>query len=172
MIYLLWHGKMLLPTFIHRHQNISAMVSEHGDGEIIAQAILRLGYRTVRGSSTRGGSKAFRQMLKQLKNGERCVILPDGPNGPRHKIKMGAILLAQRSGANLLPITFAAEKPIVINSWDRFTLWRPFSKCCVLYGEPFKISRHLSTDELEEQRVCAEKRMMALEKEADAVFRT
>ncbi|MBN1558849.1 lysophospholipid acyltransferase family protein [candidate division KSB1 bacterium] len=172
LIYIVWHGKMLLPTFMHRRQNISAMVSEHGDGEIIAQTILRLGYRTVRGSSTRGGQRAFRDMLRQLKNGEHCTILPDGPTGPRQTLKMGAILLAQRSGANLLPITFAARKPIVLNSWDRFTLWWPFSKCTVLYGEPIKIPRALSPGDLEEQRLFVEQQLLALEKEADEVFRT
>ncbi|MBN1464871.1 lysophospholipid acyltransferase family protein [candidate division KSB1 bacterium] len=171
LIYLVWHGKMLLPIYVHRRQSISAMVSEHGDGEIIAQTILRLGYRTVRGSSTRGGQRAFRDMLRQLKNGERCTVLPDGPNGPRQQLKMGAILLAQRSGANILPLTFAAQKPIVISSWDRFTLWWPFSKCCVLYGEPIKIPRRLSLDELEAQRSFVEQRMLALEQEADAIFR-
>jgi lysophospholipid acyltransferase (LPLAT)-like uncharacterized protein len=167
-----WHGKMLLPIYVHRKQNISAMVSEHGDGEIIAQTILRFGYRTVRGSSTRGGQRAFVDILRRLKNGEHCTILPDGPNGPRQKLKMGIIVLAQRSGASLLPVTFAAQKPIVINSWDRLTLWRPFSKCILLYGKPIKIPPKLTLTELEEQRLFVEQRLMALEKEADEVFRT
>lgn len=170
LIYLVWHGKMLMPVYVHRNLGISAMVSEHGDGEIIAQAILRLGYRTVRGSSTRGGQKAFREMLKQLKNGEHCTILPDGPTGPRREFKMGAILLAQRSGATLLPVTFAAQKPIVFNSWDRFTLWWPFTKICVLYGKPLTIPRNLSPDQLEEQRLRVEQHLLRLEEEADAIF--
>ena len=172
LIYFAWHGKMLLPIYVHRNRDIWAMVSEHDDGEIIAQAVMRLGYRTVRGSSTRGGHKAFRDMLRHLKKGEHCTLLPDGPNGPRHELKMGAILLAQRSGAYLLPVSFAVKHPIVINSWDQLTLWKPFSKSCVLYGEPIKIPRKLSVDELEEQRVFVEQRMMELEREADEVFRS
>lgn len=170
-IYLVWHGKMLLPIYVHRRQNILAMVSEHGDGEVIAQAIVRLGYRTVRGSSTRGGGKAFRSMLRQLRNGAQCTILPDGPQGPRHELKMGAILLAQLSGAYLLPVTFAVQKPITLNSWDRFTLWWPLSKGTILYGKPIKIPRALSRDELEEQRQYVERCLTALEREADEVFR-
>ncbi|MBN1480242.1 DUF374 domain-containing protein [candidate division KSB1 bacterium] len=172
LIFLLWHGKLLLLSYVHRNQNLSVMVSEHGDGEIIAQAIMRMGYRTVRGSSTRGGRKAFREMLRQLKKGEQCVVTPDGPNGPRHEVKMGALLLAQLSGAYLLPTTCAVQKPIYMNSWDRFTLWWPFSRACVLYGEPIKIPRKLSNEELEQQRRFIQDRMMALEKEADEVFRS
>lgn len=166
-----WHGRMLAPIYIHRNMGFVAMVSEHGDGEMIAQTILRLGYKTVRGSSTRGGSRAVRQMLKVLKNGNNCAILPDGPNGPRHAFKLGAILIAQRSEAWLLPCTFSASKPIQLHSWDRFTLWRPFSKLQVVYGEPMAIPRKISPLELEQYRVKMENRMNALVKEADAAFR-
>ncbi len=170
-IILSWHGKMLLPIFAHRNLGICAMVSEHDDGEMIAQTIHRLGYTTVRGSSTRGGSKAFRQMLTRLKKGVIGAILPDGPNGPRFEVKMGAILLAQRSDAWLLPVTFSTNKPIVLKSWDRFTFWRPFAKLCMAYGEPIRIPRNLGMQELEIHRKRVEDEMNALQREADAVFR-
>jgi lysophospholipid acyltransferase (LPLAT)-like uncharacterized protein len=170
-IYLLWHGKMLMPVYFHRRRNILAMVSEHGDGEIIAQAILRLGYRTARGSSTRGGQKAFRALLREVKNGAECTILPDGPQGPRHELKMGAIVLAQMAGVPILPLTFAAQRPIVFRSWDRFTMWWPFSKVYVLYGKPITIPRKLTPSQLEEHRLTVEQQLLALEKEADDIFR-
>ncbi|NIA29329.1 MAG: DUF374 domain-containing protein [Actinobacteria bacterium] len=166
-----WHGRMLVPIYIHRNMGFIAMVSEHGDGEMIAQTILRLGYKTVRGSTTRGGSRVVRKMLKVLKNGNNCAILPDGPNGPRHEFKMGAILIAQRSQAWLLPCTFSASKPIQLHSWDRFTLWRPFSKLQAVYGEPMAIPRKINPHELEQYRVKMENRMNALVEEADATFR-
>lgn len=170
-IYLVWHGKMLLPVFVHRQRRILAMVSEHGDGEIIAQAIMRLGYRTARGSSTRGGQKAFRALLREVKKGAECTILPDGPQGPRHQLKMGAIMLAQLSGVPILPLTFAAQRPIVFQSWDRFTMWWPFSKVCLIYGKPIHIPRKLSPSQLEGHRLMVEQRLMALEREADEIFR-
>lgn len=166
-----WHGRMLVPIYIHRNMGLVAMVSEHGDGEMIAQTILRLGYKTVRGSSTRGGSRAVRQMLKLLKSGHNCAILPDGPNGPSQEFKMGAILISQRSGAWLLPCTFSASKPIQLHSWDRFTLWRPFSKLKAVYGEPMSVPRKINSHELEQYRLKMEKRMNALVEEADATFR-
>ena len=169
VIYLVWHGTMLLPVYMMRNRNVLAMVSEHGDGEIIAQAILRLGYKTVRGSSSRGGSKALRSMIKEIRNGAECAILPDGPRGPRHEVKMGAIVLAQLSGAPIVIISSAAEKPIVFNSWDRFTLWRPFCRCSVAFSEPIRIPRKLTPDELETWRLFVEKRMKAMDEVAGAL---
>ncbi len=171
VIYLVWHGSMLLPVYVMRNRKILAMVSEHGDGEIIAQAIMRLGYETVRGSSTRSGSKALRVMIKRIKKGAECTILPDGPRGPRHEVKMGAIVLAQLSGAPIMIISSAAQKPIVFNSWDRFTLWKPFSKCSIIFGEPIRIPRKLTPDELEEWRLYVQNRMKELDGDADALVR-
>ncbi len=167
---LVWHGKMMLPIYVMRSMRIVAMVSEHSDGEMLAQTVHRLGYKTVRGSSTRGGMKAFRKLLKALKQGEIGTLLPDGPNGPRQVLKKGSILLAQRAGVPILPITFAAEHPIVFNSWDRFTLWRPFSRVVLLYGKPIVIPRDLDETELEAHRQAVEDAMKQLERDADAIF--
>ena len=172
VLIVVWHGKMVLPIYVHRSQGISAMVSEHRDGELIARTVHRLGYATVRGSSTRGGSRAFRQMLRQLKSGRICAVLPDGPNGPRHVFKLGAVVLAQRAGALLLPMTFAAARPIILRTWDRMTFWRPFSRLVAQYGEPLQVPRHISPEELEICRQEIEKRLRVLQDKADDHFRT
>jgi len=166
----IWHGKMLLPIYLHRNLGVVAMVSEHQDGEMIAQTVHRLGYVTVRGSSTRGGRQAFRGMMAALRQKKICAILPDGPKGPCHEFKMGALLLAMRANCYLLPMTFAASRPIVLKSWDRFTLWWPFSRLCLIYGEPFKVPADLKTEELETFRQHVQQRLEALEREADALF--
>ncbi|MDZ7315354.1 MAG: lysophospholipid acyltransferase family protein [candidate division KSB1 bacterium] len=169
ILYLVWHGRMILPLYVHRGQKIVAMVSEHGDGEVIARTTIRLGYRTVRGSSTRGGRKAFHDMLRHLKQGDHCTILPDGPQGPRMEMKPGAVMLAQRSGALVLPLTFAASRPIVFDSWDRFTLWKPFSRLLLLYGEPVTIPRTSTPEEFERERRRLEEAMNRLQEKADAL---
>ncbi len=169
-IIVVWHGKMLLPIYVHRNLGIVAMVSEHRDGEMIARTIQRLGYDTVRGSSTRGGTKAFRQMLKELKKGRICTILPDGPRGPRHHFKLGAIVIAQRSGAPILPMTFAAKKSVRLKSWDRFMIWLPLSRLQLIYGCPIAIPRNCSAEELEQYRVKVEQTMIEMEQCADKVF--
>jgi len=147
------------------------MVSEHADGELIARTIHRLGYTTVRGSSTRGGVKAFVQLLTQVKKGVIGCILPDGPRGPRHYLKPGVVLLASRSQRPLLPVTFAAAKPIVLKSWDRFTLWQPFNKLCAIYGEPITVPAGLEEAGIEKWRAIVQERMDGLDREADELFR-
>jgi len=171
-ILLVWHGKILLPVYAHRRQRIRALVSLHSDGEMIARTIRRLGYETIRGSSTRGGDQAFRQMVRALKQGAvGAAIIPDGPRGPRQYLKPGALYIAQLSGAYLLPLTFAASRYLRLKSWDRFTVMMPFSKCVLLYGEPIHLPRGLRGEAMERFRVEVERRMLDLEEKADAYFR-
>jgi len=169
-IYLMWHGRILLPIYLHRKKGVTAMVSLHQDGEMIAQTLQRLGYRTIRGSSTRGGSKAFHQMVRVLRRGAVCAIIPDGPKGPRQKFKPGALYLSRLTGAYLLPMSFSSSKKIQLNSWDRFVIMCPLSRSVLIYGEPIRVERDLRGQELERLRVLLETRMIQLDREADEYF--
>lgn len=170
-IYVLWHGRVLLPIYVHRYQDITSMVSLHADGEMIAQSVQRIGYQTVRGSSTRGGKEAFHNMVDVLNRGGIGAMIPDGPQGPRHYLKPGTVYLAQQTGAYLLPITFSAKRKVQFNSWDRFVLPLPFSKSVVLYGAPINISKNLLPEQLEQLRTRFQDDMIQLEKQADEYFR-
>lgn len=163
-----WHGKILIPIYIHRHENIFGMVSEHSDGEMIAQTLHRIGYSTVRGSSTRGGSRAMIAMIRALKNGSVGAIMPDGPKGPRHVFKAGALAIAQKAGADLLPMTFASSSVWRLKSWDQFVIPKPFSRTLALYGEPIKVPSVLNAESFETLRQHVETRMRALETEVEA----
>ncbi|TKJ42501.1 hypothetical protein CEE37_02105 [candidate division LCP-89 bacterium B3_LCP] len=144
-----WHGRMFLTVFLHRNQGVVAMISQHEDGEMIARIAGKLGWRAIRGSSSRGGREALFQMLSHLKNGGAAAMLPDGPTGPRRQFKKGTLFLAQKSGVPLIPITFAAEKCWRFNSWDRFVLPKPFSRCVFIYHDPILIPDELKGDELD-----------------------
>ncbi len=168
---MVWHGRILLPIYLHRHQGIIPMVSLHEDGEMIARTVERLGYRTIRGSSTRGGREAFQEMLAALSHGEICAIMPDGPRGPRHHLKPGAIRLAHRSGAFLVPVTFSCDRPIFARSWDRFMLWRPLARAVIFYGQPLLVPPSLTEAELEAFRQRVEEQMVAFERQADEYVR-
>lgn len=170
-IYVLWHGRILVPIFIHRNKGICPLVSLHSDGEMIAQSLHKLGYQTVRGSSTRGGREAFHEMVGQVKKGVVGTMIPDGPQGPRHHLKPGTLYMAQQTGAYLIPATFSAKRKIMFNSWDRFFLPLPFSKTLMLYGKPITVPRNISPRELVKIRSDFELRMINLEKNADAYFR-
>lgn len=133
----LWHGRILLPILEHRDEGIVPMVSLSRDGEMIARTVEKLGYRTVRGSSSRGGREAMRELAGILAApGTTGAIMPDGPRGPRHVLKPGVVQIARESGALIVPMSWGAARPIRFRSWDRFQVWRPFSRAVVLYGEP------------------------------------
>jgi len=169
-IYCIWHGKIFLASFLLRRQNVHAMVSLHTDGEMIAQTLHRLGFPTIRGSSTRGASRATIEMIRALKRGMICAIMPDGPKGPRHVLKPGAITIAQKSGAYLLPLTFACSKPFRFNSWDHFFVPLPFSQIAAIYGEPIAVPADLEDNEFEKLRLRVEGKMSELEKYAEGYF--
>ncbi len=170
VIFTPWHGRMLMPIYVHRNEGICAMVSRHRDGEMIAQTIQRLGYRTVRGSTGKGGERAFWELVRAIRNGSDGAIIPDGPTGPRHRLKPGVLFIAQQAGAAIVPITFSASRKIEFNSWDRFTLWLPLAQSVVLYGEPTFIPREWSVRRVLQEGKRIERAMIELEVAADAYF--
>ena len=135
VVYTLWHGQMLPVVWAHR-QPTSVMVSEHRDGEIIARILGRLGFGTVRGSSSRGGARALLGAIQVLKQGVDLAITPDGPRGPRHAYAPGALLAAFRAGAALIPIVAHVDRGWQLKSWDRFEIPKPFARITVVYGTP------------------------------------
>lgn len=117
----------------------ATVVSDSRDGELIAQVLTRVDFATARGSSTRGGLKALKQLRQHMHDGFVGVITVDGPRGPRQKVKDGAVYLAQRSGALLFPVRARLSSLHVFErSWDHFQLPLPFSSCEVFFGEPLE----------------------------------
>ncbi len=144
VIIALWHGRMLLPVYHLRNRQISALVSLHNDGEMIARVIKKLGYITRRGSPKEGGLEGFKEILGDLKRGMTVAIMPDGPTGPRHSVRDGVIHLARLSGAPIVPISFSARPRWVARSWDKFNVMKPFSRGIIIIGNPIIVSRQIS----------------------------
>lgn len=138
-IFMLWHGELLPLLWYHRGQGVLLLVSEHRDGELIAQAALRLGYGLVRGSSSRGGARALLEVVSQLKRGKIVAITPDGPRGPRYSFAPGAAVAAQRSQAPLLAVRVTAERAWRLRSWDQFLIPKPFTRVRIAYGAPVHV---------------------------------
>jgi lysophospholipid acyltransferase (LPLAT)-like uncharacterized protein len=151
---------MLIPVFNRRKRNIIAMVSEHRDGEMVARVVHNLGYRTARGSSTRGGRKAFMEMVKSLREGSIGAMLPDGPKGPRHVFKPGTMLMAQRAQIPMLHITYGTYPAWTFNSWDKFVVPKPFSRTVLLMGKPIYVDSDLRGAEFEALRKQIEAQMI------------
>jgi len=105
-----WHGRQLMMPLAYRGQLASILISQHRDGEIIARIMQPFGFKAIRGSSTRGGLQAIRQLLKAGRDGGDLVVTPDGPKGPACKVQPGVIYLAKVTGLPIIPLTFACSK--------------------------------------------------------------
>ena len=147
ILFTLWHGRMLLSIQAHRHEGIVTMASRSKDGEIIALWLERNGYAVVRGSTTRGGGQALREMVRHVRSGRHAALTVDGPTGPARVVQPGIVQLARLTGGWILPITSSSAKPRFLASWDRYLLPLPFSRNVVAYGEPFPIGDDLSDEE-------------------------
>ncbi len=132
-----WHGRMLPLLWHHRGQRVAILISEHGDGEIIARVAEALGYLTVRGSSSRGAERALLGMIRTVKEGTDVAITPDGPRGPAESFAPGAAIIAHRSGAPIVPLVASAVHAWRLRSWDRFLIPQPFARVTITYGEPW-----------------------------------
>lgn len=170
VIYAFWHGRMLIFSYSHRWQKIHVLISQHRDGELIARIIERLGFVSVRGSTTRGGTKAIFEMAKKGVSGYDVAISPDGPRGPRFAVQLGTIYVAQRSQMPIIPITNSAKSRWTLSSWDGFLIPKPFSKAVIIIGEPIYVPPESTPQELEEKREELERRLVCLTQKADNYF--
>lgn len=161
------HGCTLLPMIQMRKHKLIALVSHHADGEIMAQAIHRLGYRTVRGSSTRGAPDATLQLLRNDDKEYAWVLAPDGPRGPRGSVKPGLIRLSSASGRCLVPVAAVASPAKQFNSWDKFLLPMPFARVAIHYGDPMVVQKKIQKVDVEPLRLEFEERLATAEKAAN-----
>jgi lysophospholipid acyltransferase (LPLAT)-like uncharacterized protein len=151
-IYVFWHNRIFLATYFFRHRKIAVMTSQSFDGEYIARFIQKFGYGAVRGSSTRGGIGAIVEMVRLMRAGTPTAFTLDGPKGPRYVVKMGAILLAKKTGQPILPVTVSTPEYWQVNSWDRFQIPRPFARATVRIAAPIFVPSDASDEALSDKR--------------------
>ena len=147
-----WHDRVFLATYYFRGRGIVVMTSRSFDGEYIARFIRRFGYGAARGSSTRGGVGALVEMARLVRAGCPAGFTVDGPRGPRHVAKTGAVLLAKRTGQPVLPFAVNAERFWEVPSWDRFQVPAPFTRALVRIGAPIYVPADADDRALEEKR--------------------
>ncbi len=163
-----WHGRMLMaPKAWDRRVAIDMLISKHLDGRFIAQTMKHFAIGTIAGSSSAGGTKAFRAMLKAFKAGHCVGITPDGPRGPRMRASDGVVNLARMAGVAIVPLAYSARRSIVLNSWDRFVIALPFTRGVFVWGEAVEIARNADADAVEASRALVEERLNAVTLEAD-----
>jgi len=166
----MWHGRMLtlMPIEGHCRRNIGVLVSPSDDGGLAKRALDSFGYRVVRGSLSRRGARAMREMHALLADGGQLVITPDGPRGPRHSINAGPAWLARATGAPILPVGVAMSRAWRLRSWDRMTIPKPFAKVAIHYGEPVHVDADSDDEQLEALSERIRGAMIASERDAFA----
>lgn len=143
-----WHRRILLGLSYHRSRGWQALISASQDGDIPSAILDRFGYRVVRGSASRGGAEAVREMLTELEKGSVLIITPDGPRGPVHTMHGGLAWMARATGNPILPIGFACDRAWYARSWDRFTIPRPWARVVMVYEEPIRVDPSTSDADL------------------------
>jgi lysophospholipid acyltransferase (LPLAT)-like uncharacterized protein len=138
-VFLLWHEVLLPLLWHHRRQGIVIVVSENRDGQYLADFARVLGYRAVRGSSSKGAARALLGAVRELQAGHAVAFTPDGPRGPRRELKPGVVAAAQRGGGVIVPIHARADRAWRLDSWDRFLIPKPGARVTVSYGRPFEV---------------------------------
>jgi lysophospholipid acyltransferase (LPLAT)-like uncharacterized protein len=147
-IYCVWHDSVAFPMFAGRHVRTVALVSKHQDGSCLGRGLQMLGIGLVRGSSSRDGAPAMRELLR-LPAGKHVVLTPDGPRGPRRRIKPGLIFLASRTGRSIVPTAFAASRSWSLRgNWTNLIIPKPFSTAYALTGTPIRIPSGIEREEL------------------------
>ncbi len=138
---MLWHETLLPLLWEHRAEKAVIVVSHARDGQYLSDFAVSIGYRLVRGSSSRGAVGALLAAARELAGGAIVALTPDGPRGPRRELKPGVLAAAQRAGVPVIPVFAEVDRAWRLHSWDRFCVPKPFARVRVAYGTPLRIAR-------------------------------
>jgi len=137
----LWHEQLFASILGHARQKIAPLASLSKDGELVTFVMDRIGFKTVRGSSSRGGEEARDELVERVAAGWFTAITVDGPRGPRRRVKGGVIDVARRTGVAVLPLITIADRTWILHkSWDQFQIPKPFARVALRYGPPVFVS--------------------------------
>ncbi|MCH9852487.1 MAG: DUF374 domain-containing protein [Alphaproteobacteria bacterium] len=166
-----WHGRLLYTGFMVRRKlggSFVAFNSPHLDGQMLAWLHLWFGIKTVYGAPNKNPERGMMNLLKYVKK-HKCdlLITPDGPKGPRQRVKRGVIAFAKISDVPIIPFVSVPYKGVMLKSWDRFVLAMPFTKIIVLWGEPVFVDKKADKDAQTQAQQLLEDRMNHLLQEVD-----
>ena len=140
VIIVTWHGRVFLPLNVYRGRGYWTIISLSRDGDLQAENFRRAGFRIIRGSTSRRGVAATREVLDVMARGAVVAFVPDGPRGPSGVAQPGAVFFAQRTGCPIIPFGLSAWPRWLAPSWDRFLVPYPFARAAWLYGEPIYVA--------------------------------
>jgi lysophospholipid acyltransferase (LPLAT)-like uncharacterized protein len=170
LIYVTWHQRMSYHAHYFGARHVTVMISQSRDGEYATRMAKWLGFKNVRGSSTRGGRAALKELIQRIKNGEIGGMLADGPLGPARVAKKGSVIMARNTHSPLIPLLWGADRCWMLNSWDKYMIPKPFARIVFYYGEPIWVPASTGKDELETFRRVLEERLNTGASWCDAHF--
>jgi lysophospholipid acyltransferase (LPLAT)-like uncharacterized protein len=170
-VYVLWHGRLLPCSYYWRGLRLATLISRNRDGDHISRVVEGWGYEVLRGSSSRGGSLALLQIVRALRRGTPVALTPDGPRGPRRKMKLGPLLAAQKAAAPIVPVAAGATAAWFFGRWDRFLVPKPFAWIPCALAEPVRVDPAWGVEELEACAAEVEIRLNRLTDQVDEAAR-
>jgi lysophospholipid acyltransferase (LPLAT)-like uncharacterized protein len=170
MIFAFWHNRLALSAILRRRyvlrftpdRRMAGMVSASRDGGLLARVLEGFGIEPVRGSSSRRGPQALREMVSWAERGYDLAITPDGPRGPSYQVQEGVISTAQLTGLPIVPVSYYLNWKIRPKSWDRFQVPLPFARCEITLGQVMRVPREATNAEREELRKKLETELRAI----------
>lgn len=149
-IYIFWHSKMLVGWYLFKDSKAASLVSKSKDGNVLTRLLEKWQYKVIRGSSSKGGKESLVELTDMLKTGYKVIVTPDGPRGPREKIKNGVLKLSYDTGKPIIPVKISYNKKFILTkSWDKFEIPYPFSKCEAQFGKKFYYPEYKHDTELD-----------------------
>ncbi len=164
-----WHGRIVHATWFFRRRGIVVMISENFDGEWIGRLIEKFGYRTARGSTSRGGARALVRMRRLAADGAPTGFAVDGPRGPACSVQPGAVWLASLTGNPVLPFHAEADRFWTARSWDGTQVPKPFARAAMVVGAPIEVPRGAVERVIEEKCIDLAQSLAALADRARAL---
>lgn len=165
-----WHGRTFLAAIYFRNRGYYTLISHSRDGEMQYGIFRRFGFKTVRGSTGRGGARAAVECARLLKENNTFVWTPDGPRGPAQRVQRGILWLAQKGNALIFPAASSARPRKILSSWDSYMIPYPFSKGIIIIGNPISVSENLGDEGLSELAEKLEKELNDLQKQAETAL--
>ncbi len=159
-IFAFWHNRIfLMPYLFRKHwhsrqrDRVAVLVSASKDGEKLARVLSKFDLICVRGSSSRRGKQALREMTNLVNDGYDAGITPDGPRGPKYHCQDGVIALSQITQAPIIPVSYDVSRKITLNSWDNFMVPLPFARATLRIGAPMTVAADASDEQHEQKRL-------------------
>ncbi len=149
LFFAIWHNRLAYSMYIlGNYKNVFGLTSPHSDGKIIGKLILMMGHRIIEGSTNKNSAAAVKEIIKQISNGGKIVVTPDGPRGPVYKNNSVITKIASKYDKKVVPVSCHASKYFELKSWDRMMLPKFFSKILVVIGKPLTLSGDEEQDKI------------------------